>query len=72
MAKRYTAEQITEILKEYNEGAKQVDICRKHQITSKTLLAWKEKYGSMSGSEAKRLRELEAENRRLKEIVADQ
>jgi putative transposase len=47
-------------------------VCREHGISEQTLYRWKKKYGGMKASEAKRLRELEEENRKLKRIVADQ
>jgi putative transposase len=69
--KRYPEEQIIRILQEAESGAKTADICRKYGISDATLYNWKNKYGGMSVSEARRLRSLEDENRKLKHIVAD-
>ncbi|PWR01468.1 hypothetical protein DKT77_16895 [Meridianimarinicoccus roseus] len=60
------------VLKESEAGAKTDDICRRHGISSATFYTWRKKYGGMDASEARRLRELEAENAKLKRIVADQ
>lgn len=70
--KRFTEEQIICVLKESEAGAKTDDICRRHGISSATFYKWRNKYGGMDVSDAKRLRELEAENAKLKRIVADQ
>lgn len=70
--KRFSEEKIIGVLKEHEAGAKTDDICRGHGISSATFYTWRKKYGGMDASEAKRLRELEAENARLKRIVADQ
>ena len=70
--KRFTAEQLIGVLKESEAGAKTDDICRRHGISSATFYSWRKKYGGMDASEAKRLRELEVENAKLKRIVADQ
>jgi putative transposase len=70
--KRFTEEQIIGVLKESEAGAKTDDICRRHGISSATFYSWRKKYGGMDASEAKRLRELEIENAKLKRIVADQ
>lgn len=69
---RYKEEQIIGILKEHESGLRASDISRKYGISEQTLYRWKSKYGGMSVSEAKRLKSLEEENRRLKEIVAEQ
>ena len=69
--KRHTEEQIIGILKESDAGVKLDDLCRKHGISSATYYKWKSKFGGMEISDAKRLRGLEDENRRLKTIVAD-
>ena len=71
MKKRFTEEQIIKILKEHEGGKRAVDIVREHGISEQTFYRWKSKFGGMDVSEAKRLRQLEEENRRLKEIVAD-
>ncbi len=60
------------MLKESKAGAKTGDICRRHGISSATFYSWRKTYGGMDATEAKRLRELEAENAKLKRIVADQ
>ena len=71
MKVRFTEEQIIKILKEHEAGKKAVDIVREYNITEQTYYRWKSKYGGMDVSEAKRLKQLEEENRRLKEMVAD-
>ena len=70
--KRHTEEQIIKILKEAESGLTTADIVRKYSISEQTFYRWKSKYGGMEVSEAKRLKELEEENRRLKRLVADQ
>ena len=70
--KRYSEEQIIGILKEAEAGAKTGDLCRKYGISDATLYNWKAKYGGLTVNEARRLKRLEDENRRLKQIVADQ
>ena len=70
--KRFTEQQIIGVLRESEAGAKTDDICRRHGISSATFYSWRKKYGGMDASEAKRLRELEIENAKLKRIVADQ
>ncbi len=69
---RFTESQIIGILKEVESGRTGQEVCREHGISEHTLYRWKKKYGGMEASDAKRLRELEEENRRLKRIVADQ
>ena len=71
MKTRFTEEQIIKILKEHEGGKRAADIVREHNITEQTFYRWKSKYGGMDVSEAKRLKQLEDENRRLKELVAD-
>ncbi len=70
--KRYTEEQIIAVLKEAEAGAKIGDLCRKYGMSEPTYYNWKTKYGGLTVSELKRLKALEEENRRLKQIVADQ
>jgi putative transposase len=70
--KRFSDEQIIGVLKESEAGAKADEICRRHGISLATFYAWRKKYGGMEASDARRLRELEAENAKLKRIVADQ
>lgn len=69
---RYKEEQIIGILKQGDAGVRIPELCREHGISEGTFYRWKSKYGGMDVSEAKRLRQLEDENRRLKHIVADQ
>lgn len=71
MKKRFNEAQIIGVLQEQEAGAKVADLCRRHGISEATFYSWKSKYGGMSVSEAKRLRALEEENRRLKKLVAD-
>ena len=68
---RYTEEQIIGILKEIEAGLKVADACRKYGLSSWTIYAWRKKYQGMSVSEAKKLKALEDENRRLKQLVAN-
>jgi len=70
--KRFSDEQVISVLKEHEAGAKVDDICRRHAISPATFYTWRKKYGGMEASDTKRLRELEAENAKLKRIVADQ
>jgi putative transposase len=72
MKKRFTEEQIIRILQETEAGMKVADVCRKHGISDATYYNWKGKYGGMTVSDAKKLKALDDENRRLKRIVADQ
>lgn len=72
MKSRFTEEQIISILGEAQAGAKVGELCRRHGISDATYYHWKSKYANMTVPEAKRLRALEAENSRLKRIVADQ
>ena len=71
MKKRFSEEQIINILKETEAGAKVAEVCRKHNVVVQTYYSWKAKFGGMSVSEAQRLRTLEEENRKLKRLVAD-
>ena len=71
-AKQYTEEQIIAVLKEGEAGAKLADLCRKYGMSSATYYNWKSRYAGLSVSELRRLKALEEENRRLKQIVADQ
>ena len=70
--KQYTEEQIIAVLKEGEVGAKVADLCRKYGMSDATFYNWKAKYAGLTVSELKRLRSLEDENRRLKQIVAQQ
>jgi putative transposase len=69
---RHTEEQIIQVLQEAQAGAAIEDLCRRHGISSATYYKWKQKFGSMEVSDAKRLRLVEEENRKLKKLVADQ
>lgn len=69
---RFTEEQILAILAESEAGAGTDELCRRHGISRNTFYNWRKKYGGLGLSEAKRLRQLEDENCRLKRIVADQ
>lgn len=69
--KRFSEEQIIGVLKSAEAGMAVKEVCRQHGITETTYYRWKKKFGGMDVSEAKRLRQLEDENRRLKTIVAD-
>jgi len=70
--KKYTEEQIIAVLKEAEAGARTAELCRKYGMSDATFYKWKAKYAGLSVSELKRLRSLEDENRRLKQIVAQQ
>lgn len=69
--KRFTDEHIIKILKEHESGAKADDLCRRYEIGQSTFYKWKSKYSGMEVSEAKRLRELESENAKLKRLLAE-
>ena len=69
---RFSEEQIVGVLKEAEAGVPMADLCRRLGISDGTFYRWKAKYGGLEVSEAKRLRQLEEENRRLKQIVAEQ
>ena len=68
---RFTEEQIIAVLREHDAGAKTADLARKHGISEATLYNWKARYGGMDVSDAKRLRALEDENRKLKKLLAE-
>jgi putative transposase len=68
---RYTEEQIIGILKKQEAGVPVTELCRKHGMSDATFYNWKSKYGGLEVSEAKRLRALEAENAKLKRLLAD-
>jgi putative transposase len=70
-ARRFTEEQIISVLREAEAGAKTKDLCRRHGISDATFYNWKAKYSGMTVSEARRLRELEAENAKLKRLLAE-
>ncbi len=69
---RYKEEQIIGVLKEVDAGAKLQDVVRRLGVSEQTYYRWKAKYGGMEVNDAKKLRALEDENRRLKTMVADQ
>jgi putative transposase len=69
--KRYTEEQIIGVLKTADQGMTTAEVCRQHNISSATLYKWKSKFGGMEVSDARRLKALEDENRKLKTLVAD-
>jgi putative transposase len=69
---RFTEEQIIQILKENDSGTSARELCRRHGISASTFFNWRAKFGDMNVSDARRLKALEDENRRLKKLVADQ
>jgi putative transposase len=68
---RFSEEQIIGILKQQEAGRKVTDLAREHGISEATICTWKSKYGGLEVNEAQRLKSLEDENRRLKQLVAD-
>lgn len=68
---RFKEEQIIAILREQEAGMKTADVCRKHGISGATFYKWKSKYGGLEVSDARRLRALEDENRKLKKLLAE-
>ena len=69
--KRYTEEQIIGFLREADKGVSVKDLCRRHGFSEASYYAWRSKYGGMDVSDARRLKALEAENARLKKLLAD-
>lgn len=69
---RYSEEHILRIIREVENGSSVGEVCRKYEIAEATLYRWRSKYGSLNVTQLQRLRELEAENTRLKKIVAQQ
>jgi len=69
--KQYTTTQIVGILREAEAGGNTAEICRKHGVSPSTFYAWKAKHGGMDVSDAKRLKELEQENARLKRLLSE-
>jgi len=68
---RFTEERIIGILREQEAGGKTADVCRQHGVSEATFYKWKAKYGGLEVSEARRLKALEAENARLKKLLAE-
>ena len=71
MKKRFSEEQIIAVLKEQEAHGKTLEVCRRHGISPATFYKWKAKFGGMEVSDARRLRALEAENARLKKLLAE-
>jgi len=69
--KRHTEEQIITVLKQAEAGAKTAELCRQQGISETTFYKWKAKFGGLTVSDAKRLKALEQENTRLKQLLAD-
>ena len=72
MKKRFTEEQIIQILKEQGAGECTADICRRRGVSQPTFYKWKAKFGGMEVSDARKLKSLEAENTRPKKLLAEQ
>ena len=68
---RFSEEQIVGIIQEYAAGAKVTELCRRHGMADNTFYKWKAKYGGMRVSEVRRLKDLEAENGKLKKLLAE-
>ena len=68
---RFTEEQVVAILREQEAGMATADLCRKHGVSSATFYKWKAKYGGLDVSDARRLKALEDENRKLKKLLAE-
>ena len=71
MKRRFTEEQIIAVLREQEAGARVKEIIRRHGISEQTFYRWKSKYGGMEASDVRRLKELEAENGKLKTLLAE-
>ena len=71
MKKRFTEQQIVAILKEGEAGVPAKEICRKHNISDATFYTWRKKYRGMETEDIRRLKQLEAENQKLKRLLAD-
>jgi putative transposase len=69
--KRFSEEQIIGILKEHESGLAVADLCRKHGVSDASIYKWKARYGGLDVSEAKRLKQLEDENSKLKKLLAE-
>ena len=68
---RFTEEQIVALLKEADAGVGARELCRKHGVTEQTFYRWRKKYGGLEVGDAKKLRSLEEENRKLKKLLAE-
>lgn len=68
---RFNPDQVVQILKEAEAGTSLTDLCRRHGISQQTFYRWRAKYGGLEVNDARRLRQLEEENRRLRQAVAD-
>ncbi len=71
MKRRFSEEQIIGILKQQESGITTSELCRQHNVSSATFYKWKSKFGGMNASEAQKLRQLEAENAKLKRLLAE-
>jgi putative transposase len=69
--RRYTEEQIIGILKEHQAGLSAQELCRKHGVSDATFYKWRSRYGGMEVSDARKLKALEEENRKLKKLLAE-
>ena len=69
---RFSEQQIIAVLKEHEAGMSTAEVCRRHGISPPTFYSWKSKFGGLEVSEAKRLKTLEEENRKLKKLLAEQ
>jgi putative transposase len=68
---RFTEEQIIKVLKEHAAGMSAAELCRKHGISDATFYKWRSRFGGMEVSEARKLKALEEENRKLKKLLAE-
>ncbi len=71
MKKRFSEEQIIKILKEQESGQPTAEVCRRHGVSPGTFYKWKAKFGGMDVSDARKLKALEAENAKLKKLLAE-
>ncbi len=71
MKRRFTDEQMIAILKEGEAGVPVKEICRKHGISDATFYTWRKKFGGMEAQDVRRLKDLEAENAKLKKLLAE-
>lgn len=69
---RFSEQQIIAVLKEHEAGMSTAEVCRRHGISQPTFYSWKSKFGGLDVSDAKRLKTLEDENRKLKKLLAEQ